>query len=311
MTDNLSACRTPIVFFVFNRPEFTRKVFQRIAAVRPTRLLVVADGARDGKPGEQERCDEVRQIVSSVDWPCECLTNFAPRNLGCRDRLVSGLDWVFEQVEEAIILEDDILPDPTFFRFCDEMLERYRSDPRVAMITGFNIVEDRTAAPDSYFFSALTHIWGWATWRRAWQTYDADMKSWPAVKESGAMEDFFSNPAHRLYWTRTFEQMYDGTGPDTWDLQWFYANLVNHGLAVTPGVNLVENVGFGPEATHTIYAGDAPRIPVQPLQFPLRHPPAMVPRRSLDLLDLDRSHCRIPSFPQRVITKLRRVLQKG
>ncbi|SDF71723.1 glycosyltransferase family 2 protein [Terriglobus roseus] len=283
------SCQTPVAFFVFNRPELTRKVFDRIREMRPKRLLVIADGPRGTKLGEAQSCKQVREIATTVDWPCIVETNFAPENMGCRGRLTSGLKWVFEQTEEAIILEDDVLPDPTFFRFCDEMLEHYRDDPRVSMITGFNIVQDRTATPDSYYFSGLTHIWGWATWRRAWKTYDEQITSWPAVKASGLMAEMFPQADHREHWTRIFDEMYNGTGPNTWDLQWVYTNLIHNALSIAPGVNLVDNIGFGPNATHTIFEADAPRLPVHPLQFPLRHPPAMVPLRQLDLLDQDRS----------------------
>jgi len=308
MSENSYRCKTAVAFFVFNRPELTRRVFTRIAESRPSRLLLIADGARADKAGEDQRCSEVRSIVSAVNWPCEVLSNFAENNMGCRGRLTSGLDWVFEQVEEAIILEDDVLPDPSFFRFCDEMLDRFREDRRVGMITGFNIVADQTNAQDSYFFSHLTHIWGWATWRRAWTTYDANIADWPAFNAAGLMEELFPRKDHRRYWTQVFDAMHAGTGPNTWDYQWFYTCLKNYFLAVTPGVNLIENLGFGVDATHTHHATDALRVPIRPLQFPLRHPVGMVPLRHLDLLDQDRSGATAPGLPRRVINKLRRTL---
>ncbi len=308
MSESAYTCETPVALFAFNRPELTKRVFRRIAEVRPKRLLCVADAARPDRPEEEQRCKEVQAILSAVDWPCEVQTNFAVQNMGCRGRLITGLNWVFEQVEEAVILEDDVLPDPTFFRFCDEMLQRYRNDTRVAMVSGLNLVQDKTQAPDSYFFSQLTHIWGWASWRRAWATYDPDLTDWPAIKAAGLMRELFPKPAHQRYWTHVFDQMHSGTGPDTWDTQWFYTNLKNSVLSVTPGVNLVENLGFGPDATHTIYAADVPRFLVQPLQFPLQHPPAMVPLRHLDVIDQERSGSRLPTILSRVRNKLRRSL---
>src|SRR6185437_15111082 len=156
---------TPVTMFVFRRPDTTRRVFEAIAAIRPKCLLLVADGARSNKPGEEEACRQVREIISRVDWTCEVLTNFSACNLGCKQRMISGLDWVFSLVEEAILLEDDCLPHPSFFPYCQELLQRYREDDRVAYISGVNLVGKYLHTTDSYFFSEIGGIWGWATWR--------------------------------------------------------------------------------------------------------------------------------------------------
>lgn len=299
-------CGTPIVFVVFNRPEQTRRVFERIAQVRPAHLLVVADAARSGRPEEVLRCREVREIATRIDWPCKLQTNFAAENLGCRRRLITGLNWAFEQVEEAIILEDDILPDPSFFPFCEAMLHRFRNDSRVAMITGFNIVQEHLRTEHSYFFSRLTHIWGWATWRRSWANYDEHLSHWPEIRQSGLMTELFPVPAHRRFWTRIFDQMHDGTGPNTWDYQWMYTNLMSSSLSIVPRVNLIDNIGFGPGATHTVDAAAAPPVNSRQLPFPLAHPPAMVPLATMDRLDQELSGCRIPGLHRRAIARLRR-----
>ncbi len=311
MTTEEQSFNTPVVFLVFNRPELTRAVFARIAQARPPRLLVVADGPRAERAGEAERCAEVRRIASAVDWPCEVQTNFAAENLGCRARIVSGLHWAFEQVEEAIVLEDDILPDPSFFRFCEEMLARFRDDERVSMITGFNLCADRRQPPYSYFFSELTHIWGWATWRRAWRHYDEHLSTWPEVRRSGMLREFFAEESALRYWNRIFDGMYEGTGPNTWDYQWMYTNLTRRSLAVSPGVNLVQNLGFGPDGTHVTSAEGAPRVRVGTMEFPLRHPPAMIASRSLDLLDQRLSAWHVPALPKRVVRKAQRVLRSA
>jgi hypothetical protein len=166
------ALQTPVALFVFNRTGTTSKVFEAIANVRPSRLLLIADGPRPGKAGETEACMSVREIVSRVDWPCEVSRDFADSNLGCQERMISGLNWVFSLVEEAIIFEDDCLPDPSFFRFCQELLERYRGDSRVASISGTNLVSEYSNTESSYFFSRLGGNWGWATWRSEWERYD-------------------------------------------------------------------------------------------------------------------------------------------
>jgi hypothetical protein len=157
---------TPIAFFIFNRPDTTARVFEAIRQAQPSKLLVVADGPRSTRPGEAEKCAATRAIIDQVDWECEVLTNYSDVNLGCRHRVSSGLDWVFEQVEEAIILEDDCLPHPTFFRFCEELLEWYRHDHRIVAISGDNFQNGHQSGEFSYYFSRYVHIWGWATWRR-------------------------------------------------------------------------------------------------------------------------------------------------
>ena len=311
MKSEVPECKTPIVLIVFNRPEHTEAVFRRIAQIRPSRLLVVADGPRANMPGEVATCERVRHIATQVDWRCEVLTNFSDVNMGCRRRVISGLNWAFVQVEEAIILEDDVLPDVSFFRFCDEMLTRFRDDSRISMITGFNIVNDHPHTQWSYFFSQLTHIWGWATWRRSWAMYDEHLCEWPSIRAAGLMQEVFALPAQCRFWTHIFDQMYNGTGPDTWDYQWAYTNLVNRWLSVTPKINLIENIGFGFGATHTHRVEDAPTIAAGTLSFPLIHPPAMIPLRKIDELDARLSKSYIPGLPERFVRKLQRAFTKA
>src|SRR5579871_4386735 len=163
---------TPVALIVFNRPDTTRQVFQEIRRVRPPVLLVVADGPRRDHPEDEQLCRETRAVAEEVDWPCQVLTEYSDVNLGCRHRPASGLDWVFSQVEEAIILEDDCVPHPSFFRFCSELLSRYRDDARIGTIAGTNVQGGRKRGGASYYFSKYPTIWGWASWRRAWALYD-------------------------------------------------------------------------------------------------------------------------------------------
>lgn len=309
MSANGTGLKTPVVLIVFNRPSLTRAVFERIAQARPERLLVIADGPRADRTGEQQLCAEVRTLVRQVDWPCQVQENFAAENMGCRRRVISGLHWAFEQVEEAIILEDDILPDPSFFPYCAEMLARFREDARIAMITGFNIGADRQRTQYSYYFSELTHIWGWATWRRAWKHYDEDLSSWPELRRSRRLRDVLGTRSAERYWRPILDGMHRGTGPNTWDYQWMYTNFVHGSLAIAPQVNLVQNLGFGGDATHSTDPEGAPRVSVRSLGFPLRHPPAMAASRRLDALDQRLSEWHRPSVPVRVVRKAARVLQ--
>lgn len=300
---------TPVILLVFNRPRQTREVFRAIADAQPRRLLIIADGPRDGRPGEEQLCQQVRAIVQDIAWPCEFSTNFSPINLGCGQRVISGLDWAFSLVEEAIVLEDDCVPVPEFFQFCTELLIRYRHDSRVGMISGDNFVTPFCKTDYSYYFSRQVHIWGWATWRRAWKLYDARLEYWDAIKREGLLNEAFARKAEIRYWSEIFQSMRDGTGPDTWDHQWGYTVLVNNLLSVVPAVNLVQNIGFGPDATHT-REGSAPAASngAGDNLFPLRHPPSMIPRRSFDTLEHD--ILRIPTRSGRVRSRIRLLVSR-
>jgi hypothetical protein len=302
--------QAPVIFIVFNRPAHTRASFERIAEAQPSRLLVIADGPRANKVGEYELCEEVRMAATAVDWPCQLEVNFSANNMGCRDRVISGLNWAFERVEEAIILEDDVLPDPTFFLFCEQMLRHYRGDNRISMIAGFNPVQDFLRTDYSYVFSQLTHIWGWATWRESWARYDQHLKDWPEVKRTGLLQEIFDTPATVAYWTSIFNAMHDGTGANTWDYQWMYTNLIQSTLSIVPRVNMVENIGFDVDATHTVVAGDAYKLASRSIEFPLVHPPTLVPLRSMDRRDLEVTNCRIPTLLQRIERKLKSIRAK-
>jgi hypothetical protein len=264
--------QTPVAFIIFNRPDTTARVFAEIAKARPPKLLVVADGPRTHRAGEAELCIATRAIIEQVDWPCEVLINYSEVNLGCRKRVSSGLDWVFEQVPEAIILEDDCLPDPSFFRFCQEMLERYRTDQRIGMISGDNFQFGRQFGPESYYFSKYVHIWGWASWRDRWQNYyDVSMARWPQVRDGGWAGDLVGSATESAFWTRIFERVHRGE-IDTWDYQWVFTNFLYGRLSIMPSVNLISNIGFGQGATHTTGESELAELPALPLTFPLVHP---------------------------------------
>jgi hypothetical protein len=263
---------TPVVFIVFNRPDTTERVFAEIARAKPPKLLVVGDGPRIDHPGEAEKVAATRAIIEKVDWPCEVLTNYSNVNLGCKNRVSTGIDWVFSQVEEAIILEDDCLPDPSFFRFCQELLVYFRHDQRIGMISGDNFQFGRKYGQDSYYFSKYVHIWGWATWRNRWcGVYDVKMECWPKIRDQGCVANLVGNAVEAKYWFKNFERTYNGK-IDTWDYQWNFANWLNGRLSIMPSVNLISNIGFGLGATHTTGDSDVAAIPVQSISFPLAHP---------------------------------------
>lgn len=301
---------TPIAFIIFNRPDTTARVFSEIAKAKPHKLLVVGDGPRSSRPGEADRVAATRAIIEKVDWPCEVLTNFSDVNLGCKKRVSSGIDWVFEQVEEAIILEDDCLPDPSFFHFCEEMLARYRHDQRIGMISGDNFQFGRCYGGDSYYFSKYVHIWGWATWRDRWHgAYDVNMAHWPMVRDNGRLPDLVFDKDEAGYWAGIFERVYQG-GIDTWDYQWVFANWAEGRLSILPSVNLISNIGFGVDATHTTGISPLANLPTEPMQFPLVHPALRARNGSADRFS-DRVCFRLPLWKRilgRVVSKLNRMV---
>ncbi len=262
----------PVVLIVFNRPELTQQALDAISKVKPRQLYVIADGPRTTYPNDIEKCQATRAVVDTIDWECRVSKNYADQNLGCQQRISSGLDWVFEQVEFAIILEDDCLPNPSFFRFCDELLIRYEDDKRIAAISGNNFQFGRNNTEDSYYFSRYPHCWGWATWKRAWQYYDVDMQLWPQAKRENRLKDIFYDGISIRYWQDRFQKTYDGN-IDTWDYAWFLACWLQNGLCILPKANLVSNIGFTAEGTHCISESSLfSNMPTAEMMFPLEHP---------------------------------------
>jgi hypothetical protein len=267
---------TPVALIIFNRPATTRRVFMKIAEARPRQLFVIADGPRPNHPDDAQQCAAARAVVESVDWPCTVVTTYAETNLGCGKRPATGLDWLFQRVDRAIILEDDCVPDLSFFRLCDELLEKYQDDQRIMMIGGTSLWPIPTAY--SYNFSYHHSNCGWATWRRAWQHFDAKVTRWPTLRGTTWLRDLVEHPVAVEFWTTIFDQAYAAAGEaDYWDYQWTFAVWAHDGLAITPGVNLVTNIGFAAGATHPYSLTDRKAsLPTTPISFPLVHPPMVI-----------------------------------
>jgi hypothetical protein len=261
--------KTAVLFLVFNRPDTTAQVFEAIRLAQPPRFYIAADGAREDKEGEAEKVKQVREIVANIDWDCEVKTLYREKNLGCKIAVSSAIDWFFEHEEMGIILEDDCLPHPTFFRFCEELLEKYRDDERIMMISGENFQFGRKRTEYSYYFSRYNHIWGWASWRRAWKHYDVDMKLWPEIRNGKWLYDIFRNKNVVLSWRKIFDNTYQGK-INTWDYQWTFACLVQSGLSILP--NLISNIGFGLNSTHAMGQSKFSNMQFEPVNFPLAHP---------------------------------------
>jgi hypothetical protein len=304
---------TPVALIIFRRPQLTERVFAAIARARPRKLFVIADGPRPDHPDDVEMCAAAREVVERVDWNCEVRKNYAQVNKGCGYCVASGITWLFEQLEEAIILEDDCVPHPSFFPFAQELLERYREDERVMHIAGCTYRPEIAATPYSYYFSQFNGAWGWATWRRAWQYYDLCVKSWAQLRDTCWLADLLGEKPAERYWSRMFQDAYERGGDiDTWDFQWTFACWANSGLSLVPRHNLVSNVGCGTDATHTTDPNDPTgNVPARAMSFPLIHPPLVLQNRNLD-----RKYLReivIPRLPPARVasrTRLRRMLAR-
>ncbi|GAB3323533.1 glycosyltransferase family 2 protein [Haliea atlantica] len=256
---------TAVLFLIFNRPDTTAKVFEEIRRAKPPRLYVSADGAREGNEGELARVEAARSVATAIDWPCELKTLFRDKNLGCKRAVSEAITWFFEHEEQGIILEDDCLPHPDFFRFTELVLDRYRDDERVSVVTGDNFQNGIHRGSASYYFSKYNHCWGWASWRRAWQHYQGDLSFWPEWSQSADWRDKIPDPTERRYWAKIFQRVHAGK-IDTWDYPWTASLWFQGGLTATPNVNLVSNIGFGSDSTHT-RVEDSPlaAIPVAPI----------------------------------------------
>ncbi len=243
--------QTAVLLLAFNRPDTTRLVLQRIREARPLRLYVACDAARDGRPQEAAAVAAVRDLVTElVDWPCDLHTLYREQNLGCKMAVSGAISWFFAHEEMGIILEDDCLPDLSFFPYCETLLERFKEDERIFMISGDNFQRGQTTSPYSYYYSWLTHIWGWASWRRSWEKVDLEMKNWPAFMAGGGVQQIYPKKRFAKVWERTFERYLAGKY-NTWDYPMLFASWWHRQLTILPEVNLVSNIGFGGNNTHT------------------------------------------------------------
>lgn len=240
----------PVVLIVFNRPELTARSFECVRAAKPNELFIISDGPRENITLDIQLCGEVRKLVQEVDWNCKTHFVFSDTNLGLKKRVSSGLNYVFDKVDQAIILEDDCIPHADFFNFCRDLLEKYKDDHRVSVITGNNFQKGNWRGDASYYFSRYNHCWGWATWKRAWEFYDGNISFWPAWKISEEWKKLFNNPNERKYWESIFDDVFQGK-KNSWAYPWTACVWKNNGLTATPNRNLVSNIGFEKRATNT------------------------------------------------------------
>lgn len=240
--------KTPILFLIFNRPEVTQRVFNKIREIKPKYLYVAADGPRKDIAEDKEKCIDTRKIIDTIDWDCEIKTLFREDNLGCKNAISSAIDWFFDNVEEGIILEDDCLPSISFFNYCSCLLEKYRNNEKIMHIAGTNPSEG-SFNDDTYHFTVMPEIWGWATWGRAWQHYDVNMKSYLIFKKENKIKKMFKDKYHQMFWIKAFDEHLQHS--KSWANIWNYIIFNQNGLCINPNKNLISNIGFGKEAVHT------------------------------------------------------------
>lgn len=264
----------PVALFLFNRPKELKAVFDAIAKIEPSMLFLIADGPREGNIDDLQLCAEARSIVNQVNWPCKVYRQYSETNQGCRNTIPKGLDWVFSLVEQCIILEDDCIPNNSFFYYCEELLNLYYDNPSIMTIGGHRYDGPDEFDEESYFFSKYPNTWGWATWKRAWEHFDLELTQWPRLKNTDWLSKILGNKHHERYWSRIFDQMLEGM--DAWDYALVFSSWIQNGISIRSKVNLIENIGFGLNATHT---KDNHQLILQRkgqnLPLPLQHPGAI------------------------------------
>jgi len=297
---------TPVLFLVFNRPEATARVFEGIRKAKPRSLYVASDGARDNRAEESILVNEVRRIATEVDWPCDVKTLFREKNLGSKDAVGEAITWFFQHEEQGIILEDDCLPSQSFFPFCQQMLEMYRDEERVFLISGYNAQQRWKPNEEDYFFSNFGGTWGWASWRRAWEYYDSEMSRLDELVRTNFFTQLLGEKLGQLRGRQlvSAKKSIDGGEISAWDYPWAYSRHLQGGLACVPSVSMISNIGFGPEATHT-KVPPPNMIEALNLQLPAKANPHLVADVKYDLKWLGRRN-----FCSRVFNRLRRMWRR-
>lgn len=281
----------PVLFLIFSRPDTTAQVFEQIREIKPAKFYVAADAPREGCPDEAKRCMETRAIIDKIDWPCELKTLYREKNLGCKLAVSSAINWFFEQEEYGVILEDDCLPDISFFPFCKELLIKYKDDERIGHIGGDCFFPELATKNQSYDFCSFAHIWGWASWRRVWINYDVNFDYWTKYKNNkNKRNSLFTSLREKIYFSSSLTDAIEGiNGINTWDTQYFFMLRTQHQLCIYPSVNLVTNIGIGDtNGTHTTKKNEKVYINSRSIPFPLLHPSHIISNRDIDITTINR-----------------------
>lgn len=311
MNNQVYHCSTPVLIVAFNRPDYLAQTFERVREAKPPRLYLAVDGARVDRDNEAERVAECQQFVKKVDWECNVYTLFRKENVGCGFGPATAIEWAFEKEDALIVLEDDCVAENSFFRFCDEMLERYKDDNRVWLISGRGHHPEYPFFKEyDYIFSHYGHTWGWATWKRCWKRFDLKMKDFPLWKALGGANNVMTTKAERRFYNKWYNSIFcniDKVILHSWDAQWLYAYQKEGGLAIVPSKNQVHNVGV--MGTHSIAKSSLLDLPSCPLHFPLRHPEYVIALSDYEKYHFNHHIKKInPNCISRAIKYLRRLV---
>lgn len=246
---------TPILFITYRNPEITRLTFDRIRKIKPRTLYLASDGPKLNSSNKVlNEINETRSIIKNIDWDCNVHTKFEKKNLGCKYAVYSAISWFFDNEEQGIILEYDCLPDLTFFTFCETLLEKYKNNDTIFSISGnnfdFGYVNNLNKNKNSYYFSHISKLWGWAAWSRSWKYFDIELSDFTDFRDNNSIDNLIYKKKHRKYWIDKINQVYLGINNSTWGFIWLYTLFKHNAYCITPNVNLVSNIGFGEEATH-------------------------------------------------------------
>lgn len=302
---------TPVLLIIFNRFDTTRQVFEAIKKQKPNKFFIAADGARSDVPGDVEKCSLIRKwVLENIDWECEVKTLFQEQNLGCGNGPATAISWFFDHVEEGIILEDDCVPDISFFEYCAILLEKYRHVNSISIISGSNFDKNCKYKPvgESYFFSVFPFTWGWATWKRNWNHFDRTIKKWGNTDKRLFLEFISDNTEFKSLWKKIFDDIFKDQPSDIWDYQFFFASFWQKQLSIIPSVNLVTNIGDGTEATHTqCYGSEMTNVPRSSISFPLIHPSSITRNLDYDIFLQEINYGRIENIT--LIKKIKRMIK--
>lgn len=315
----------PVLLVGFNRPECLKKVLAAVRLAKPAKLFLALDHPRVNRSDDIEPWERCKNVFKDIDWMCDVHRNYANENLGCGERMQSAITWAFESVDQLIILEDDCVPHLSFFKFCAELLERYKYDSRIGMIAGHDEhlhMDKIETYGDSYYFDRMTNIWGWATWKRAWDRYDPDMKDWPFFVETKILKNIFPRKYHVTDWIGYSGRLYRKERK-TWAGKWAMTMYREHWLSIHPSKNLVQNIGNGissrADASSESLRQDDTSIwqnrPVYEMQFPLQHPRTMIPNTLSEFYHMEDIHSthwwrHIPTSPADFVRKWKRLMKR-
>ena len=306
MTKEKSLIDVPVLLMLFNRPETTKKVFDALRLIKPAKLFIAANGPRPGNAKDPELCRAVKAIFDGVDWECEVHTNYRETNIGMQPHWRLAVDWFFGSADRGIVLEDDCVPNGSFFMFCKDLLERYKNDESVMHVNGSNFLFGHKRGDASYYVSKYPHVWGWATWKRAWRKYDDALSTFPAFEKSDRMVAIATSDAEKEYWMKFFREIHSGAR-DGCDVKWLYSIWSNDGFCITPNVNMVTNIGYGLGAGHTFFKEKTlgqPAVELDSIVHPVLVPSA--PLSSLRDAEADAftfKTCFYKSFWQKLVYK--------